>query len=174
MTATEGMGPLQKVGVRMGLEPSTDPNADARTTLGITVVRVLAELWRIASADPAGIYREDGTVLPVPEMPEDIRRAISGIEVNELWGTDAAGNRIQIGVTKKVKFWSKEKTLELLMKNMAMLVERHKLELPDDLAAALQAAREREARMRSGATPAVPVTPKPAALPAAPTPPGEL
>src|SRR5208283_6034517 len=44
----------------------------------VTVERVLKEYARLAFADLAQAYGADGNLLPVPKMPEDIRRALAG------------------------------------------------------------------------------------------------
>jgi hypothetical protein len=56
---------------------------------------VLREYARIASTDIAHDYDEGGNLLPVAKIPEGIRRALAGVEVNEL-----SGDGEQIGSTK--------------------------------------------------------------------------
>jgi hypothetical protein len=45
---------------------------------------VLAELVDIAFADLAEAFDEEGKLLPIQQMPARVRRAISGIDVEEL------------------------------------------------------------------------------------------
>ncbi len=46
---------------------------------------VVQELLRIALADPADAFDENGALLPLGKMPEDLRRAISGMDVEEIF-----------------------------------------------------------------------------------------
>ena len=90
--------------------------------------RVLRELRSIASSDIKALFDDEGAIKPISEWPDSISRAVSSIEVNELWGTNEDGKKEQIGVTKKVKFWDKLKAVELIGKNMGMFVEKHVVE----------------------------------------------
>jgi phage terminase small subunit len=84
---------------------------------------VLRELLRIARVDIGQAFDEKGRLRPLHEMPEDVRRGISGLETEELW--DGAGrDRVSIGQVRKVKFWDKVKALELLGKHLAIFTER--------------------------------------------------
>lgn len=84
---------------------------------------VLLELWRIARADIGEAFDKEGRLKPLHEMPEDVRRAIAGVEVEEMF--DGSGeSRAHVGNLRKVKFWDKPRTLELLAKHLGLLVER--------------------------------------------------
>jgi phage terminase small subunit len=85
----------------------------------VDAASVLRELVRIAMCDIAGAFDEDNTLKPIHDMPEDVRRAISSIKVDELF--DGRGSeREKIGVTKEVKFWTKTQGLEMLARTLAM------------------------------------------------------
>lgn len=83
---------------------------------------VLRELQTFGHLDPALLFDENGAFLPLSKMPEHVRRAISSIEVEELFA-DKGVNRILIGYLKKVKFWDKPKGLELLGKHISLFGE---------------------------------------------------
>ncbi len=89
---------------------------------------ILTELHRIASADIGHAFDKDGCLLPIHSIPENVRRAISSIEVDEIWDweDDGQGGRkkVCIGLTKKVKFWEKTKSLETLGKHLALWIEK--------------------------------------------------
>lgn len=90
----------------------------------VTADLVLAELLKIARVDLSQMYTERGELKNIHDIPEDVRRAIAGIEVDELWegrGRDAQ----QIGLTKKVKLWDKPRALELLGKHLKLFTEVH-------------------------------------------------
>lgn len=113
----------------------------------VTVERVLAELKRMAWVDIGEAYNEDGSFKALKDMPEDVRRAIVSIEVDEIWEGSGA-DRVQVGVTKKVRFADKRGSNELLGKYLKMFVERHEFGLTDDLLAVLEAGRQRVANAR--------------------------
>lgn len=89
---------------------------------GINADRILQELYRVATCDVGQAFDERGNLLPLREIPEDVRRAISGIETDELW--DGAGkDRRQVGVTRKVRFWSKVEALRDLGRHLKLFVD---------------------------------------------------
>src|SRR5713226_8249305 len=81
--------------------------------------RVVQELLRVALADPAGAFDEKGNVLPIHQMPEDLRRAISGMDVEEIFA-GSGEDREQIGQVRKLRLWDKTKALELLARHIGM------------------------------------------------------
>lgn len=97
--------------------------------LEISRERVLQELGLIAFADIGDAFGTDGQLLPLHEMPEEVRRALSGIDVDELF-EGRGDDREQIGVTKKIRTWEKTKALELLGKFLKMWTD--KVEVSDN------------------------------------------
>lgn len=83
------------------------------------IQRILTELRSIAFCDIDVIFNEDHSLKPIADWPEEARRKLSGIEVDEL-----KEDGVRIGYTKKVKLVDKIKALELMMKNLNMLTER--------------------------------------------------
>lgn len=84
---------------------------------------ILRELLRLARTDIGQAYDEKGRLKPIHEMPEDVRRAISGVKVfEEFEGTGK--DRVQIGEVREVKFWDKVKGLELLGKHLKLFTEK--------------------------------------------------
>lgn len=84
---------------------------------------VLRELLRIATCDLGQAFNPEGGLKPIHEIPEDVRRAMSGIEVEEIW-EGRGEDKYQAGVIKKVKFWDKPKAIELLGKKLQLWVDR--------------------------------------------------
>jgi len=98
--------------------------------------RIMAEVQRIATLDLRQAYAEDGSLLPVKDIPVEVARAIESIETEELFAGHGL-DRDKVGVVRKVKFTSKLRALELMGKQLAMFVERaevsHKASLEDIL-----------------------------------------
>lgn len=85
---------------------------------------VVTELLRILTVDITQAFYPDGSIKPISEIPEDVRRCIAGFELAEIWG-GVGEDRMQIGVLKKLKLWDKNKALELMAKHLKMLTEKH-------------------------------------------------
>ncbi len=83
----------------------------------------LAEIRRVGLVNVREAFNADGSLKPVTEIPDDIMRCVASIEVDELF-SGAGAERMQIGVTKKIKLESKLKALELAMKNAGLLVDK--------------------------------------------------
>jgi len=82
--------------------------------------RILNELAHIGLVDIRGIFNESGRMRPPGEWPEDIARAIAGVEIEDDGST-------------KVKLTDKIKALELIGKEMGMFVQRHAVEVKTTL-----------------------------------------
>ncbi len=89
----------------------------------VTQDDVLRELARIAFFDIGNAVTPDGSLKPLDAMDEDTRRALAGIEVNEI--RDADG--VVIGFVKKIKLADKLRALELLDKHLGMFGDRIKV-----------------------------------------------
>lgn len=90
---------------------------------GVTRERVLTELARIAFLDLRGAYAPDGSLLAPKDIPEDVIRAVAGIEVDEIW-EGYGENRQQTGVTKKLKLNDKVRALDSLAKHLGLAPDR--------------------------------------------------
>jgi hypothetical protein len=83
----------------------------------VTPERVLSEYALLAFADIGQAFDSDGSLLPLEDMPEGIRRAIVGIETEEL--KEKVGfETIVVGSIRKVKFADKRATLDSICKMM--------------------------------------------------------
>jgi phage terminase small subunit len=70
-------------------------------------------------------FKADGTFKDIHDIPKDLRRAISGIEVSEVF--EGKGKKRKLaGYIKKIKFWSKDKQIEVLMKHLGLFGEDNK------------------------------------------------
>lgn len=87
----------------------------------VTAEQVLAELVALAFFDPAHAYNAEGNrLLGIHEMPENVRKAIAGVDVFEEFQGRGA-DREHIGNTVKVKFTDRGVHLERLMKHLGLL-----------------------------------------------------
>src|SRR5438105_4411763 len=112
----------------MPRKPKNGRNLDT-----ITAAQVLEEVRKLASIDPMDVYADDGTVKPLKDIPQDVRRAISGLETRELWEWEGR-KRVLKGYVKSVKFSSKTTSLELLGKHLKLWIDRVELGVDDSLA----------------------------------------
>lgn len=89
--------------------------------------KILSELRCVGLTDIREIFDEAGNVKPPGEWPIHLARAVASIEVFEEF-QGSGKNREYLGQTKKLKFWDKNKALELLGKNMGLFTDRIKHE----------------------------------------------
>jgi phage terminase small subunit len=74
---------------------------------------VVRELMRIAKFDIRQAYDSDGSLKAPHDLPDDVAKVISSVEVDELY-EGVGKDREKIGVTKKIKTWDKIRALEAL------------------------------------------------------------
>ncbi len=80
---------------------------------GVRVDRILTEAARVAFADPASLFNEDGSLKQVCELSPEARAALAGIEIEALF-EGRGDERRSIGHLHKFKFWNKIDALRLL------------------------------------------------------------
>ena len=102
----------------------------------ITADKVLKETYLLAMSDIGEAFNEDGSLKPIRDIPAHIRRAISSVEVDELF-EGRGEQREHVGYTRKLRLWDKVKTLELLGKHLRLFDDAVKIDGLDDLAKAL-------------------------------------
>lgn len=113
---------------------------------------VLRELMRMGYSDPRELFTETGAIKPPSEWSDDLARAISSIDVKEEFsdytGVCPTCNRenqfLLIGFTKKVKFWPKDRGLEMLGKNKKLFTDKFEVDVKDPLAERLRKARDKK------------------------------
>lgn len=117
--------------------------AEQNNRLNLTADVVLEELLLIAKSDISQAFDDAGNLFPLKEMPEGIRRVISGFEVLEEFEREGRTKNL-IGYTKKIKSWDKVKALELLGKHLKLFTEKIEFEDKTGLAERLAKARKRK------------------------------
>lgn len=94
----------------------------------ITQDKALKELGRLGFSDIRKYFKDDGSLKNITDLDDDAAAAVASVEVDELF--DGSGkDRVQIGFTKKFKFWDKNSALEKIGKHLKMFTE--KIEYPD-------------------------------------------
>lgn len=88
-----------------------------------TVESILQELRDVALFDIRELYDENNNLKPVNMWPRHTSSAVSSLEVNELFEGHGS-ERIQIGLTKRIKLFDKLKAIEQLGKTQALFVDR--------------------------------------------------
>lgn len=91
--------------------------------LEIKAEQILQELARVALLDIADFYDEHGALLPIHEIPEDARRAIASVDVEEIFEGRGA-DRTHIGTMRKVKTHSKMDALTTAMRHLGLLKDK--------------------------------------------------
>jgi len=80
---------------------------------------VVKEILKLATFDIQDIFDKGGNLKAVEDMPENVRKAVASIEIFEEFEGQGK-KRKSIGFTKKIKFWPKDKALEMLGKYLKM------------------------------------------------------
>jgi phage terminase small subunit len=106
--------------------------------LEITAERVLQEIARLAYVDISQAYDEKGGLLPLHQMPEDVRRAVASVEVAE----ERVDGEV-VGEIRKVKFWDKKGSLDLLGRHLKLFTDLLEVKDTTPMADRMKQARER-------------------------------
>lgn len=91
--------------------------------LEISADRVILELARLAFVDISKAYDPNGELLNIHDMPEDVRRAIAGVDVEELF-EGKGQDKFRIGYLKKLKMNDKKGALDTLAKHFKLLTDK--------------------------------------------------
>lgn len=75
---------------------------------------ILREIQYLGQVDVRKAFRDDGTLKPLKDMPEEVAKCIASLTVKEFQGI----------VTTRVNFWDKLKALELAGKNLGAYVDK--------------------------------------------------
>ncbi len=130
---------LSNVMVQSEIQRSFDKRANK---IEVNADFVLGELLKLANSDLRKLFNDDGALKPQSEWPDDIAVAVSSVEIDEIWEGFGA-DRVVIGQNKKVKFWDKTKSLEMLGRHLKLFTDKIEVAGLDSLAADLQAAEHR-------------------------------
>ncbi|MHB8549340.1 MAG: terminase small subunit [Thermoplasmataceae archaeon] len=101
----------------------------------VTPQKIIEEYARLAFLDPGAFYDTDGTLLPIHKMPEEARRALTGIDI------DTVSGRGDVKHVTKIRYAAKIAALDALARINSMFKDN--LNVTGDLATALAEARKR-------------------------------
>jgi len=82
-----------------------------------------ARMVMAASVDPADLNDHEGNPLPLQDLPPDVRICIESLEIDDI-EVGQGQDKQHIGVTKKIKFMSKSKMIELLGRQAGMFNDK--------------------------------------------------
>ena len=106
-------------GSRLLMKPIIKEQIAAKLNeMDLTYARTLREIARIAYADIGAIFDENGNLLPVHQLPDNVRSAIASVKVVKKNLVTGAG---QVDDIHEVKLWDKVKALEMAAKYLKLL-----------------------------------------------------
>jgi phage terminase small subunit len=108
----------------------------------VTNDNIIRELAFIAFVDIGDYLYDDGTPRELSDIPEEARRALATVTVEQLFDGQGERRRL-IGNLKKIGAVSKARALELLVKIQGLITDKTEFSASEDLAAMLTKARRR-------------------------------
>jgi len=80
--------------------------------------RVLKELTKVAFSDIRDLYDDNGNMIPMNELDDNIAPAVASIKVKERFGKNGDSE-----IEKEIRLWDKPKGLELLGKHFKLYTD---------------------------------------------------
>lgn len=114
---------------------------DRSIKTGSAAHNVILELGRIAYSDIRNLFDQQGRLLPMHLLPQDVAASIASVEIvtTRIPGTEPA----EVQYTVKVKLWNKNEALSLLGRHHRQFVDRVEIDVGESLANRMKEARER-------------------------------
>jgi len=106
----------------------------------LSAARTLEEMRRLAFSNVRSLFDDRGNLRPIQDLTEEEAACIASIEV--IIKNAQAGDG-HTDTVHRIKVWDKPRTLEMLGKHFALLVERVKLDADEALIEALLRGRKR-------------------------------
>jgi phage terminase small subunit len=102
---------------------------DLSEATGVRAEQIVRELSMVGFSNIKKLYNEDGSIIPVHLLPDEVAASLSGIDVEALY-EGSGKDRIRVGDILKFKAWPKVDALEKLAKILGFMVE--KVEVTDE------------------------------------------
>lgn len=109
---------------------------------------LLKGFYEIANFDVRQAFNNDGTLKDIKDMPAILGSTIASIDTFE----EYSPNGQYLGRVRKIRFNDKLKAMELLAKNLGILVEKHEVKFDVNFSVKLKQARERIKRLQERAS----------------------
>lgn len=94
----------------------------------VTIKMVLQELKRIAVCNVKDAFKEDGSPKIITEFPDDVAKCVAGYDVEEIWEGQGQ-DKVYVGNLRKVKFWDKNKGLEMIGRYLKMFTDKSEVSI---------------------------------------------
>jgi phage terminase small subunit len=125
------------------IKAEIEANLKAREDrLEIKADDILRPLLEILRTDLTKLFDDNGDPIELHRLPPEVARAIASVDFEELYERHGQ-DRVEIGRTKKIRFWNKLDAATLLGKHLKLWVDRVEHDVSDQLAERLEAARKR-------------------------------
>ncbi|BCS54770.1 terminase small subunit [Geobacter sp. SVR] len=105
---------------------------EQRSRLRMSADDVLMGLEMAARLDPADLYKDDGSLINIKDMPYEVRICIEKFESDSILVGEGK-NKKNIGRTSKVHFISKKSALELLARHHKLLTDKLEVKVTKSL-----------------------------------------
>lgn len=111
---------LKRVYVQQLVQEHKDQiDAELKSRYAITRENVLDALSNLVFGSPKDLFREDGTMKSIHELDDRTARMISSMDIEELWD-GPPGEKVQVGVLKKVRMWDKNSAIDKAMRHLGL------------------------------------------------------
>jgi phage terminase small subunit len=137
-----GQENLQKPAIAKAVQKEMDARSHR---VNVTSDDVLRELLRLSLVDVTQAFDKDGRLLPIKEIPEDVRRAIAGIDLRTQEASEDDEEDSPASEAVRIKFYDKTKSLDLLGRHLKLWTDKQPLNVNVNLS---YADRLRRARQR--------------------------
>jgi len=112
-----------KYGIKLMRNPRVIELLGQRAERAANVAELSADKWAkemasIAHFDPGELYDGDGNLIPLPDLPEHVRRAIGSIDIETRM--EGKGDEAVPVTTTKVKVWDKNVALANVGKHLGL------------------------------------------------------
>lgn len=111
---------------------------EVKERFDISAERLLLEQSRIALFDFRKLFDENGRLIDVTGMPDDVAAAVSSVKINRVKSVEAEGDKILEEDIIELKLWNKNTALDSLFKNAGLYERDNKQGGLSELAKVLQ------------------------------------